>query len=469
MVRGPDWKWADHDHNGIGTVVEFQENGWVNVRWDYGQINGYRFGDENAHDVAIAPKAPPLTIDDHWRVVAGPSCKDCPEDAMGEVTAHVGTGTNVSVHWDTGAVGEFVVGVEGVLPMGPPDRPIAIGARVLRGNDWHSNNDDRGAMGTVVAHDVAGHKARVRWDHGGVGDYDWGVDDHYEIEVIDGAPVVSIAQGWRVVAGPSCSSCPDAENLRGVVDSIVAATSAAPAHANVTWSNGTSTETVFGADGVLPAGLPLPPIAIGDRVMRGPDWKWANQDNNGKGTVIEMPDADSWLHVRWDHGGLNGYRWGAEGAFDLKRLPSEGPPKLALGARVIAGPRCNVCLKDQRGKVSKLLGKGMLRITWDDSSTVDVLAGVGGVLPRGDAPPPLAIGARVHRGRDWKWDDQDHGGLGTVQSHDSDDWVQVRWDTGDTNGYRWGAEGAFDLEVVPGAAPAPVITTTAPPQTQNAP
>ena len=117
MVRGPDWKWADQDHNGIGTVVEFQENGWVNVRWDYGQINGYRFGDENAHDVAIAPKAPPLTIDDHWRVVAGPSCKDCPEDAMGEVTAHVGTGTNVSVHWDTGAVGEFVVGVDGVLPM----------------------------------------------------------------------------------------------------------------------------------------------------------------------------------------------------------------------------------------------------------------------------------------------------------------------------------------------------------------
>jgi len=61
-------------------------------------------------------------------------------------------------------------------------------------------------------------------------------------------------------------------------------------------------------------------------------------------------------------------------------------------------------------------------------------------------------GARVRRGPNWKWGDQDGGpgGLGTFRGMDpsSKGWARVEWDSGVTNNYRMGAEGAVDLEVV---------------------
>ena len=42
----------------------------------------------------------------------------------------------------------------------------------------------------------------------------------------------------------------------------------------------------------------------------------------------------------------------------------------------------------------------------------------------------MVIGARVVRGLDWKWSDQDGSppGKGTVTGADSDGWVTVKWD-----------------------------------------
>jgi hypothetical protein len=40
---------------------------------------------------------------------------------------------------------------------------------------------------------------------------------------------------------------------------------------------------------------------VGNRVQRGPDWKWKAQDAGGAGTVVEMLDADGWIRVKWDH------------------------------------------------------------------------------------------------------------------------------------------------------------------------
>ncbi|XP_022332693.2 uncharacterized protein LOC111130205 [Crassostrea virginica] len=54
--------------------------------------------------------------------------------------------------------------------------------------------------------------------------------------------------------------------------------------------------------------------------------------------------------------------------------------------------------------------------------------------------PPL--GARVNRGRDWKWGDQDKNGPGTVVGHlRQDGWLNVQWDRnlGSTRGYRYGS------------------------------
>lgn len=64
----------------------------------------------------------------------------------------------------------------------------------------------------------------------------------------------------------------------------------------------------------------------------------------------------------------------------------------------------------------------------------------------------LCAGARVVRGPDWKWRDQDgpHPALGTLTSDLHNGWVDVRWDHGRRNSYRMGAEGKFDLKVVSG-------------------
>ncbi|KAI9987769.1 hypothetical protein PInf_023813 [Phytophthora infestans] len=65
-------------------------------------------------------------------------------------------------------------------------------------------------------------------------------------------------------------------------------------------------------------------ISVGDRVIRGPDWKWSNQDgdNGSPGTVERISTwggvKGSGVTVRWDKNQrVNTYRWGAEGCYDL--------------------------------------------------------------------------------------------------------------------------------------------------------
>jgi E3 ubiquitin-protein ligase HECTD1 len=63
----------------------------------------------------------------------------------------------------------------------------------------------------------------------------------------------------------------------------------------------------------------------------------------------------------------------------------------------------------------------------------------------------LVIGARVVRGLDWKWRDQDGapGAEGTVTGELHNGWIDVTWDHGGSNSYRMGAEGKFDLKLAP--------------------
>lgn len=59
-------------------------------------------------------------------------------------------------------------------------------------------------------------------------------------------------------------------------------------------------------------------------------------------------------------------------------------------------------------------------------------------------------GARVQRGVDWKWADQDgpKPGIGRVISDVGEDgWIRVQWDTGTTNSYRMGKEKKYDLKL----------------------
>jgi hypothetical protein len=63
----------------------------------------------------------------------------------------------------------------------------------------------------------------------------------------------------------------------------------------------------------------FPPIKIGDRVRRGLDWKWNDQDKDGNGTVTDSLDHEGWIHVRWDAGGKNKYRYSEQcGGHDIE-------------------------------------------------------------------------------------------------------------------------------------------------------
>ncbi|XP_067666499.1 uncharacterized protein [Haliotis asinina] len=136
-------------------------------------------------------------------------------------------------------------------------------------------------------------------------------------------------------------------------------------------------------------GLP----ALGSRVIRGPDWKYGDQDVLGPGTIVNHANDHQFLWVRWDLNDSNcRYRYGYEEQFD-------------------------VLLVDN----SRHLAANEL----------------------------IEIGVKVKRGTDWSYGNQDGGpgGSGVVIRKRKDGRVKVRWDNGHINSYNFGCHGKFDLEI----------------------
>lgn len=42
VKRGPDWEFDNQDSNGLGTIVDELDDGWVRVKWDHGAQDNYR-------------------------------------------------------------------------------------------------------------------------------------------------------------------------------------------------------------------------------------------------------------------------------------------------------------------------------------------------------------------------------------------------------------------------------------------
>ncbi|KAK7482638.1 hypothetical protein BaRGS_00026137 [Batillaria attramentaria] len=142
----------------------------------------------------------------------------------------------------------------------------------------------------------------------------------------------------------------------------------------------------------------LPPL--GTRVVRGKDWKWNNQDTEGPGTVIQhRKKRDSWLHIMWDNGTHNAYRYGDGDFYDVK-ITQDYP---------------------------RQIGSSEL----------------------------IEIGVVVRRGDDWKDGEEDGNETGVVIRKRKDGKVKVRWANGHIGKYRFGADGKFEVRVVdpPEAAP----------------
>ena len=79
-------------------------------------------------------------------------------------------------------------------------------------------------------------------------------------------------------------------------------------------------------------------MEVGIRVVRGPDWKWMNQDGEEGhiGTVVEIGKSGNnntpskTVVVQWDSGFRTNYRVGYQGAYDL-RVFDNGPVGKFLG------------------------------------------------------------------------------------------------------------------------------------------
>ncbi|KJH41368.1 HECT-domain protein [Dictyocaulus viviparus] len=69
VIRGPDWSWDDQDGGGEGKIVGCVENGWVDVMWDNGYTNSYRFGADGRFDIqrvsgrtSLTPSTPSISV-----------------------------------------------------------------------------------------------------------------------------------------------------------------------------------------------------------------------------------------------------------------------------------------------------------------------------------------------------------------------------------------------------------------------
>ena len=224
-------------------------------------------------------------------------------------------------------------------------------------------------------------------------------------------------------------------------------------------------------------------LEVGLRVVRGQDWKWDDQDGGEghAGTVVEIgkPPAfgnsasspnpsdrtpDKTVIVQWDHGSRSNYRIGYQGAYDL--LVFDNAATGVKHANII----CDGCRRHGiigiRWKCAQcpdydLCTQCYMADVHDLSHTFQRFQAANSVgvqlAPReGCAKIPLKgifIGAKVTRGPDWEWGNQDGGRGKTGRVMDIRGWdnessrsvATVTWSKGSTNVYRLGYKGCVDL------------------------
>ncbi|XP_071952953.1 E3 ubiquitin-protein ligase MIB1-like isoform X2 [Antedon mediterranea] len=205
---------------------------------------------------------------------------------------------------------------------------------------------------------------------------------------------------------------------------------------------------------------------VGSRVVRGPDWKWGKQDG-GEGHIgtVRSFESPEEVVVVWDNGTAANYR--CAGAYDLRVLDSastgikhEGSmcdtcrmqPIYGIRWKCAECPNYDLCSACYHGDKHSLRHR-FYRMNTPSSEKVlleprrkSKKIGARGIF----------AGARVVRGVDWEWEDQDGGNGRRGKVTEIQDWsatgprsaAYVLWDNGAKNLYRVGYEGMSDLKVV---------------------
>uniref|UniRef100_A0A8C5J7J9 E3 ubiquitin-protein ligase MIB2 n=1 Tax=Junco hyemalis TaxID=40217 RepID=A0A8C5J7J9_JUNHY len=192
-------------------------------------------------------------------------------------------------------------------------------------------------------------------------------------------------------------------------------------------------------------------MQVGMRVVRGVDWKWGSQDSGegNVGTVVEIgrtgspTTPDKTVVVQWDQGNRTNYRTGFQGAYDLllydnaqigehrghspwhcRSCPWHPCPGRLWKRELYFHPFVSGVLVSPRQNLTRITLKGTFQ------------------------------GAKVVRGPDWEWGNQDGGEGKTGRVVDIRGWdvetgrsvASVTWADGTTNVYRVGHKGKVDLK-----------------------
>ncbi|CAC5382190.1 MIB [Mytilus coruscus] len=226
-------------------------------------------------------------------------------------------------------------------------------------------------------------------------------------------------------------------------------------------------------------------IAPGLRVVRGRDWKWSDQDGGEGhlGTIQEISGMrktscpDKCAAVLWDNGYRNTYRIGFENSYDLRIYDNAGVAGnrhqgmkctevtceeeeddiMGYVWQCISNPEvtlCNNCYHADKGDVTEAFH----RIEYPGHKGVKVPKRQ---MTQRQKLLGIDVGARVIRGANWRWANQD-GGPGQQGevialvnfSLDTDrDAAEITWGNEHSNVYRLGYEGMVDLKCIkPGTA-----------------
>ncbi|XP_070516518.1 E3 ubiquitin-protein ligase MIB2 isoform X3 [Cardiocondyla obscurior] len=232
-------------------------------------------------------------------------------------------------------------------------------------------------------------------------------------------------------------------------------------------------------------------LEVGLRVVRGQDWKWDDQDGGEghAGTIVEIgrppptgnatssPNPtdrtpDKTVIVQWDHGARSNYRIGYQGAYDL--LVFDNAAAGVKHSNIICDGckrhgiigirwKCTECFDYDLCTQCYMADVHELTHTFERYQTANSV-GVNLGSREGCTKIPLKgifIGAKVIRGPDWEWGNQDGGRGKTGRVMDIRGWdndssrsvATVTWSTGSTNVYRLGFKGCVDLCYVEEANP----------------
>ncbi|KAH8357866.1 hypothetical protein KR200_011626 [Drosophila serrata] len=220
-------------------------------------------------------------------------------------------------------------------------------------------------------------------------------------------------------------------------------------------------------------------IPPGIRVVRGPNWIWSNQDDGEGhvGTVCEIGrcgsthSPENTVVVNWDSGHRTNYRVGYQNQYDLiivdnaqvgvrhSNVVCDGCSKAGIAGIVFKCAQCanyHLCAYCYAEDLHDL-EHPFIRYTTPNSLGVRVPTRKNSkrIQLRG-----IFVGAKVVRGPDWEWSEQDGGEGKTGRVMEIRGWdnescrsvANVSWVTGSTNVYRLGHKGNVDLKYIAATA-----------------